>query len=386
MSDGPSGVYTAAVMAFEVRCRDKNTAARSSLLAVSHGLARTPSFMPVGTQGSVKAMHPDQLRELGAEIILGNTYHLALRPGHELIRSLGGLHRFMGWERIILTDSGGFQLYSMEGLHRVSEEGVSFASHIDGSRHFMSPEDCVSTQKALGSDIMMVLDHCVPYPSSPGLYKEAMELTCRWAERSRSAHHSGASENSLFGILQGGFDKALREECADRLLGLSFDGYAVGGLSVGEPKELLLETAAICSELLPADKPRYVMGVGPPEDLLALIGMGYDLFDCVLPTRNARTGTLFTSRGKLVIRHARFRDDPEPIDNACKCKVCEKFSRAYLRHLFVSGEILGHMLNTYHNLHFFLTLTAEARRAIEKGDFHNFRREFLHKYRQESEE
>lgn len=368
-------------MSFLIETSDKESAPRAGVLETAHGPVFTPAFMPVGTQGSVKAMLPEQLLELGAEIILGNTYHLSLRPGHELIRDLGGLHSFTGWDKAILTDSGGFQLYSMKGLHKVEEEGVRFASHVDGSRHFMSPEDCIEIQCALGSDVVMVLDNCVPYPSTPAVIKEAMELTCRWAERCKKQFDSIMSNHAIFGIQQGGFDKVLRQECSDRLFELGFDGYAVGGLSVGEPKDLLLETAAFSVDMLPSDRPRYVMGVGHPEDLLALIGMGYDMFDCVLPTRNARTGTLFTGSGKLTIKHARYKDDPRPIDPACECKVCTKFSRAYLRHLFTSGEILSSILNTYHNLHFFLTLMQRARDSIREGRFKQFRTDFMKRYR-----
>ena len=369
-------------MKFEIAQRDDDTASRCGLVSTAHGSVQTPVFMPVGTQGSVKAMRPEILRDLGAEIILGNTYHLSIRPGVELIESLGGLHRFIGWDGSILTDSGGFQIYSMSGRHKVGDEGVSFQSHLDGSKQFMSPEGCVRIQQGFGSDIIMVLDHCLPYPSSPFLVKEAMELTCRWAERSAEEHRQTGSDLALFGIQQGGFDKALRRSCSERLIEIGFDGYAAGGLSVGEPRDLFAETAAFCVEMLPEDKPRYLMGVGPPEDLLEMIGLGFDMFDCVMPTRSARTGLLFTSRGKLVIKHNRYRNDPDPPDPDCDCSVCARFSRAYLRHLFVSGEILSSILNTHHNLYFFLKLTAGARDAIKSGKFDNYRKDFLEKYRQ----
>ena len=373
-------------MPFKITGSDGLTGARCGVLSTPHGPVSTPAFMPVGTQGSVKAMHPHALEELGAEIVLGNTYHLSLRPGAELIRSLGGLHSFVGWEGAILTDSGGFQIYSMQGRHRVLEEGVRFNSHLDGSEHLMTPESCVRAQLAFGSDIIMVLDHCLPYPSSASAVREAAELTCRWASRSlaeyRRAPDSGGG--ALFGIQQGGFDPQQRRACAERLAELDFAGHAVGGLSVGEPKELLLETAALCAPMLPDDRPRYLMGVGPPDDLLTMIGLGYDLFDCVLPTRNARTGTLFTSRGRLQIKNARYRDDPSPIDPECGCSVCSRFSRAYLRHLFVCGEILASMLNTHHNLHFFLTLMARAREAIAAGRFARFRDDFIDGFRRRS--
>jgi len=373
-------------MAFEITCKDGPSAARCGVLSTPHGPVRTPAFMPVGTQGSVKAMHPRDLEELGADIVLGNTYHLSLRPGAELIRSLGGLHSFIGWQRAILTDSGGFQIYSMQGRHRVLEEGVRFNSHLDGSEHLMTPESCVRNQLSFGSDIIMVLDHCLPYPAPTPVVREATELTCRWAARSLAEYRRvpGPAGGALFGIQQGGFDPRQRRACAERLAELDFAGHAVGGLSVGEPKELLLETAALCAPMLPDDRPRYLMGVGPPDDLLTMIGLGYDLFDCVLPTRNARTGTLFTSRGRLSIKHAHYRNDPSPIDPECGCSVCSRFSRAYLRHLFVSGEILASMLNTHHNLHFFLTLLARAREAIAAGRFTRFRDDFIDGFRQRS--
>jgi queuine tRNA-ribosyltransferase len=367
-------------MKFEITHRDSDTAARCGVMATDHGLVNTPVFMPVGTQGSVKAMHPSVLKELGAEIILGNTYHLSMRPGVDLIKSLGGLHKFIGWEGAILTDSGGFQIYSMSGRHKVTEEGVSFQSHLDGSKNFMSPEDCVRIQVAFGSDIIMILDHCLPYPSSPGMVREAMELTCRWAERSAALHSSCGSNLALFAIQQGGFDRLLREKCSERLVEMGFDGFAVGGLSVGEPRDLFTEAAYFSVGMLPQGTPRYLMGVGPPEDLLEMIGYGYDMFDCVMPTRSGRTGLLFTSRGKLVIKHNRFRDDPDPIDPECRCSVCQKFSRAYLRHLFVSGEILGAMLNTHHNLHFFLDMMRQARTSIAEGKFESYRKSFLARF------
>jgi len=367
-------------MKFEITGQDGTTAARCGLLSTAHGSVQTPVFMPVGTQGSVKAMDPEILRDLGCEIILGNTYHLSMRPGVELIESLGGLHSFVGWTGSILTDSGGFQIYSMSGRHKVSEEGVGFQSHIDGAKHVISPEDCVRIQQGFGSDIIMVLDHCLPYPSSLPLTKEAMELTCRWAKRSAEEHRRLGSELALFAIQQGGFDKDLRRICSERLTDIGFDGYAAGGLSVGEPRDLFTQTASLAVEMLPEDKPRYLMGVGPPEDLLEMIGLGFDMFDCVMPTRSARTGLLFTSRGKLVIKHTRYRDDPRPLDPDCGCSVCSRFSRTYLRHLFVSGEILSSILNTHHNLHFFLNLMAGARDAVRAGEFDSYRKSFLAGY------
>ena len=367
-------------MEFRITHTDPACAARRGVLETTHGSVNTPVFMPVGTLGTVKSMRPDAVRGLGAEIILGNTYHLALRPGPELIETAGGLHRFMGWDGAILTDSGGFQLYSMSGRHKVSEDGVAFQSHLDGSKHFISPEDCVAIQHSFGSDVLMVLDHCLPYPSPDALVREAMELTCRWAARSAAAHAPRSPGHALFAIQQGGFDSAMRRECSQRLIDIGFDGYAVGGLSVGEPNGLLHDTAALAVESLPAERPRYLMGVGPPEDLLHMISLGFDMFDCVIPTRSARTGLLYTSRGKLVIKNARYRDDLAPPDPDCGCYVCRTFSRAYLRHLFTSGEILSAVLNTHHNLHFFLDMMAGARRAIEEGEFLSFKHEFESRY------
>ena len=367
-------------MHFEITHSDDNCAARSGVLHTAHGPVSTPVFMPVGTLATVKAMRPDVLRELGAEIILGNTYHLALRPGPQLIETAGGLHRFMAWDGAILTDSGGFQLYSMSGRHKVGEDGVSFQSHLDGSRHFISPEDCVAIQHSFGSDVIMVLDHCLPYPSPDPLVREAMELTCRWAARSAEEHSRRPGDLALFAIQQGGFDSAMRGECSRRLADIGFDGYAVGGLSVGEPNGLLRDTAALAIQTLPPDKPHYLMGVGPPEDLLHMISLGFDMFDCVIPTRSARTGLLYTSRGKLVIKNARYRDDLSPPDPDCDCYVCRNFTRAYLRHLFTSGEILSAVLNTHHNLHFFLGLMSRARAAIEAGEFLSFKNEFETRY------
>jgi len=367
-------------MDFKVLFEDDDSAARCGLISTPHGQVHTPVFMPVGTAGSVKAMRPGDLRGIGAEIILGNTYHLQLRPGSDLIEEAGGLHRFIGWDGAILTDSGGYQIFSMSGRHKVVEEGVSFTSHIDGSRHFMSPRDCVAIQRRLGSDIIMALDHCLPYPATATLVKEAMDLTCRWAKKCAEEHRTDPRERALFGIQQGGFDPKLRRQCSERLREIGFDGYAAGGLSVGEPHDLLIDTSAVAIESLPREKPRYLMGIGPPEDLLTMIALGFDMFDCVIPTRSARTGLLFTSCGKLVIKHARYRNDHGPLDPECACPVCRKFSRAYLRHLFISGEILSAVLNTHHNLYFFIKLLDRARHAIKAGRFSAFRKRFMERY------
>lgn len=367
-------------MKYEILARDELSQAKRGRITTAHGVIDTPVFMPVGTLGTVKAIAPWTLSELGASIILGNTYHLNLRPGSELIRDFKGLHRFMGWDGSILTDSGGFQVFSMQGCINVDEEGVGFVSHIDGSKHFMTPERCIEIQKNLGTDIMMVLDHLTP-PETPQLQvKEAMDRTIRWAARCLEAHKNDPQHNALFAIQQGGFDRAMRQHCAESLCHLDFDGFAVGGLSVGEAKEVMYETAQWSVDMLPDDKPRYVMGVGTPEDLLYLVSLGFDMFDCVLPTRNARTGLLYTDRGNLIIKNSRFRDDQRPIDENCDCIVCRKYSRAYLRHLFISKEIFGIMLNTHHNLHFYLNLMQKMRDAIEGKRFAQFRNSFISKF------
>lgn len=349
-------------------------------ISTSHGSLETPVFMPVGTHATVKAMTPDELTALGAEIILGNTYHLMLRPGHETIRRLGGLHTFMGWNGPILTDSGGFQVFSLSKLRKLKEDGVEFQSHIDGDTHFLTPEKAIEVQEALGSDILMVLDECTPYPVGESEARVSMELTLAWAKRSIAApRHEGSL---LFGIVQGSVYKHLRKECAERLLemrsvgGGGFDGLAVGGLSVGEPKELLYEMAAEAAPHIPDQIPRYAMGIGLPEDLVELVGYGYDMFDCVVPTRNARNGQLFTRFGTVEIRHAKYKEDPGPIDEECACPVCRRYSRAYLRHLYLAKEILSARLNTTHNLHYFLSLLKNAREAIRGGRYDEFRKSF----------
>ncbi len=354
------------------RCR-----ARLGELRCAHGTVPTPIFMPVGTLATVKAVPPRDLEEAGAKIILGNTYHLFLRPGHELIAALGGLHRFMGWDRPILTDSGGFQIFSLEELAEISEEGAAFRSHIDGSRLFLSPEKAVEVQQALGSDIMMALDTCIPYPAGYDTAARATELTGRWARRCRAAHTR--RELLLFGIVQGGMFPELRRMAAEELVDIGFDGYAIGGVSVGEPVEEMREMTRVSAELLPRERPVYLMGVGTPEDLVESVSMGVDMFDCVMPTRNARNGMLFTSTGRIVIKNSRFRDDPGPVDEECDCYNCRNFSRAYLRHLYVSREILASYLNTVHNLRYYLRLMEGMREAIAAGRFIEFREEFYRK-------
>jgi queuine tRNA-ribosyltransferase len=355
---------------FSVLARDG--AARRGRLVTSHGVVETPIFMPVGTQGTVKAVGPDDLHDIGARIILGNTYHLYIRPGDELVARRGGLHRFAAWDKPILTDSGGFQVFSLSALRKISEEGVEFASHLDGSRHFFSPEKVVSIQKNLGSDIMMVLDECPAYGVDREYTKKSLDMTTRWALRCREAYPQGSGDQLLFAIVQGGFFADLRAESAAQLTPHPFDGFAIGGLSVGEDKALMLEMMRHTAPLLPEDKPRYLMGVGTPLDILRGIEAGIDMFDCVLPTRNARTGTLFTSRGKVNIRRAQYKEDDSPLDPACACYTCRTFTKAYLRHLLVAQELLAYRLNTIHNLAFFLDLAAGARKAVEEGSFAPF--------------
>ena len=362
---------------FQELCRNSKGSARRGRLHTAHGVVETPAFMPVGTQATVKALTPEDLKEFGAQIILSNTYHLYLRPGYEIIRELGGLHRFMGWDRPILTDSGGFQIYSLAALGKVEDEGLTFRSHIDGSLHKLTPELVIEIQEALGSDIMMCLDSCIPYPASEEDVKNATELTTRWAKRSLDARTR--RDLLLFSIVQGGMSPAWRQRSASDLLELGFDGYAIGGLSVGEPKKLMLEMIDITRPLIPDRYPVYVMGVGNPEDLVEGVARGVDMFDCVMPTRNARNGMLFTSFGHIVIKNSRFARDSRPIDPACTCYTCRNYSRAYLRHLFIAKELLAQRLNTIHNLHYFLHLMKEMREAIEKDRFEAFQEKFYSK-------
>lgn len=422
---------------FEILAEDKVTRARAGLLHTPHGVVTTPIFMPVGTGGTVKGMTQDELEALGVQILLGNTYHLYLRPGHELIREAGGLHRFMSWPHPILTDSGGFQVMSLKSLGKVTEDGVWFRSHLDGSSHFLSPERAVEIQMALGSDIMMCLDECVEYPASHETLERAVNLTARWAKRAkkqvtgdrgqgtgkeqvtggkfqvpdigRTDSGSGGTidvgtggspcENpdtrclrpdtssfsvpsslspipcpSLFGIVQGGTDKDLRRQSAESLLDMDFEGYAVGGLAVGEPKSEMYEVAQFTADLLPRDRPRYLMGVGTPEDLVEGVARGIDMFDCVMPTRNARNACAFTSEGKVTLKNARYARDEGPIDPSCACAVCRRYSRRYLRHLFVTGEMLGPILATHHNLHFYLDTMRRIRQSLLFGEFAEFHR------------
>lgn len=354
--------------------RSSQCEARRGEVATKHGLVQTPVFMPVGTQASVKAVTVENLVDIGAQIILGNTYHLFIRPGHALIERFGGLHGFMNWDRPILTDSGGFQIFSLKELATITEEGATFRSHLDGSKKFLSPEDAVKVQESLGSDIMMCLDTCIPYPADRSQTVESTALTGRWARRCREAHRK--KEQLLFGITQGGMYPELRKESAETLIEIGFDGYAIGGLSVGESKQQMHDMTEATVAHLPDEQPVYLMGVGTPEDLVEGVWRGVDMFDCVMPTRNARNGTLFTSSGKVVIKNARHREDQAPVDERCGCYTCRNYSRAYLRHLFVSREILAYHLNTIHNLYYYLNLMQEIRDAIEKDSFASFRNDF----------
>jgi queuine tRNA-ribosyltransferase len=414
---------------FEIVAEDTTTGARAGLLHTPHGIVETPVFMPVGTVGTVKGMTQAQLEDLGVQVLLANTYHLYLRPGHEIIRELGGLHRFMGWPHPILTDSGGFQVMSLKSLGRVTEDGVWFKSHLDGSSHFFSPERAVEVQLALGADIIMTLDECVEYPSSREALHRAVKLTGRWASRAKRYYDEHETRGSglgtrdsglgsgeeqyavgskqkavrdktgemvaenrevllpspesrvpslqplsptLFGIVQGGVDKDLRRESAEGLLELDFEGYAVGGLSVGEPKAEMYEVAEYTAKLLPRNRPRYLMGVGTPEDLVECVARGIDMFDCVMPTRNARNGCAFTSQGKVIIKNARYARDESPLDPACECPVCRRYSRSYIRHLLVAGEMLGAILTTQHNLHFYVDTMRKMRQSLFFGAFAEF--------------
>lgn len=353
---------------FELLTTDPGSAARRGRLTLPHGVVETPIFMPVGTAASVKAIAPDDLERIGAQIILSNTYHLFLRPGHELVKRHGGLHRFMSWPRPILTDSGGFQVYSLAEARKISEEGVVFRSHIDGSQRMLSPEISIEVQEALGADIIMAFDECPPAGSERSYFEQSLARTTRWAKRCKEAWHPDGP-SSLFGIVQGGLHEDLRRRHAEEICSLDLPGYALGGYSVGEPIPEMYASVATSAPLLPADKPRYLMGVGTPEDLVTCVGYGVDMFDCVLPTRTARNARLYTSEGIVNIKNARYADDPGPLDPACRCYTCRNFSRAYLRHLYNAGELLAYRLNTLHNLTFFLDLMAEVRRALEEGRY-----------------
>lgn len=372
-------------MIFEIYKTDGK--ARTGLIKTCRGEIHTPVFMPVGTQGTVKAMSPEELKDIGAEIILCNTYHLYLRPGVEIIYKLGGLHRFINWDKPILTDSGGFQIYSLSSLRKIYDDGVEFRSHLDGSLHFLTPEKSMEIQIKLGSDIIMAFDECTPYPVEYDYALKSLNLTTNWAKRCKkflnsatvlqcnsTAVKNNSNLPSLFGIIQGGMYKELREKSLKDLLDIDFDGYAAGGLSVGEPKEEMYEIIEFLGPLMPEEKPRYLMGVGDLLDVLVAVENGFDMFDCVMPTRNARNGTLFTSRGKISIKRTEFKDDPEPLDPDCDCYTCKNYSRAYLRHLFLSKEILSMRLNTIHNLYFYLDFFKKMRDSISEGNFYSFKK------------
>ncbi len=362
-------------MTFRFTLHATDGAARSGLIETPRGTIRTPAFMPVGTAGTVKAMLPESVRETGADILLGNTYHLMLRPGAERVARLGGLHQFMNWDGPILTDSGGFQVMSLAALRHLSEEGVRFSSHIDGSKHLLTPESSMEIQRLLGSDIVMAFDECPALPAERGALEASMRLSMRWAARSRVAFGERAG-NALFGIQQGGLERDLREESAQALREIGFDGYAVGGLAVGEGQAAMFGVLDYAPAMLPADKPRYLMGVGKPADIVGAVARGIDMMDCVLPTRSGRTGQAFTRRGPVNLRNARHRDDPRPLDEACACPACKGYSRAYLHHTIRSGEIIGAMLLTWHNLQYYQDLMAGLRAAIAEGRLAAFKAEF----------
>jgi queuine tRNA-ribosyltransferase len=375
---------------FRIIARDSGTGARAGEITTLHGSFETPVFMPVGTQGTVKALTQEMLEQIGAEIILGNTYHLYLRPGHETINRLEGLHSFISWNRAILTDSGGFQVFSLGPLRKLSEEGVEFQSHLDGSPHLLTPEKSMEIQAALGSDIVMAFDECTPYPATRDEALRSLMITETWARRSKDhleRLHAGPCQaagikivnpaQALFGIIQGSIYNDLRERSLAGLIEMGFDGYAIGGLSVGEEKSAMFEVVSHIAPRTPEDRPRYLMGVGTPEDIIEAVAAGVDMFDCVMPTRNARNGQLFTRFGRINIKNARYRDDPVPVDEGCGCAVCSRYSRAYLSHLYRSGEILGSVLSSYHNISFYLDTMRRIRQAIRLGTFNEFYKSFL---------
>jgi queuine tRNA-ribosyltransferase len=377
------------MMKLKIEQIDSQSKGRAGTLRTPHGTVKTPVFMPVGTQATVKTLSPSDLEDLGAQMILGNAYHLYLRPGDDLIKEAGGLHRFMGWSHPILTDSGGYQVFSLAELRKISDEGVRFQSHLDGSTHTFTPESAVDIQRNLGSDIMMVLDECSPYPCP---YEEAMranDRTLKWAERCLNRHQSTepplGRRQALFGIVQGSTYEFLRRVSIERLAEFDFEGYAIGGLAVGEPRNAMIEMTDLCTGLLPEAKPRYLMGVGKPEDLVEAIALGIDMFDCVIPTRNGRNGTVYTWNGKMVIKNQSYQKDFYPIDENCGCYACRHFSKAYLRHLFQADEMLGLRLATVHNLYFYTELVARAREKILNGNFENWKSDFFNQYHRDEE-
>jgi queuine tRNA-ribosyltransferase len=362
---------------FNVIAESSTTRARAGEIQTTHGMVETPVFMPVGTLGSVKSLIPEELSAAGAQIILGNTYHLYLRPGCDIIQCFSGLHRFINWDGPILTDSGGFQVFSLAKLAKISQTGASFQSHIDGSRHLLTPEKAIDIQICLGADIIMCLDNCIPYPAEHKDTQAALELTTHWADRCKQTWLPRAGDQqALFGIVQGGMFKDLRQLSAQALMEMDFNGYAIGGLSVGEPLEVMLDIADYTLPILPHAKPKYVMGVGTPKDLIELVALGADMFDCVLPTRNARNGQMFTRNGSINISNSRFKDDTGPLEHDCTCYTCQNYSRAYLRHLYMAKELLAYRLNTIHNIHFFINLMKQMRAAILADAFDVFKRNF----------
>jgi queuine tRNA-ribosyltransferase len=370
---------------FEIVHVDKGCQARAGVIRTPRGEARTPAFMTVGTQATVKSLSPEELKQAGVEIVLANTYHLYLRPGPELVERAGGLARFMGWDGLTLTDSGGFQIFSMADLTKIGREGVTFKSHLDGSEHFLTPEDVVKIEAKIGADIAMVLDECTAYPLSYERARQSTDLTTEWAERSRreldrleaGCPEAGRGRQALFGIIQGSTYETLRRRCTEALVKIGFEGYAIGGLSVGEPKSAMFEMVEVCTAGMPGTAPRYLMGVGFPEDIVECVARGVDMFDCVMPTRNARNGTVFTSRGKLVVKNAQYADDLSPLDPECDCYTCRNFSRAYLRHLFQAGEMLGPRLATLHSVTYFQKVMREARKAILEDRFSDWKESLL---------
>ena len=366
-------------VSYELIKEDKKTKARRGRVTTPHGTIETPVFMPVGTQATVKAMRPEQVKEMGAEIILSNTYHLYLRPGLEIVKEAGGLHKFMNWDRPILTDSGGFQVFSLGKLRKITEEGVKFSSHIDGSKHLLTPEKAIEIQNALGSDIMMAFDECAPYPADRKYVKDSLERTTRWLKRCKD-YHKDIEKQSIFGIMQGGMYKDLRYQSAMEIVEMDLPGYAIGGLSVGEPKELMLEVLDYSVDYLPKDKARYLMGVGSPDYLFEGVERGIDMFDCVLPTRIARHGLATTSNGRVNIKNAKYERDFSPLDENCDCYTCRNYSKAYLRHLFKADEMLSAMLLSNHNLHFLINMMKNIRKSIEEDRFLEYKREFYDRY------
>lgn len=364
---------------YELLHRDKKTGARLGIIHTPHGDIHTPVFMPVGTQGAIKAMRPEQVSDMGADIILSNTYHLYLRPGHELIKKAGGLHKFMNWKKPILTDSGGFQVFSLGKLRKITEEGVKFQSHIDGSKHILTPEKVMEIQNALGSDIMMAFDECAPYPADRKYIKDSMDRTIRWLKRCKESHNN-IENQSLFAIVQGGMYKDLRKECANIMVDMDFPGYAIGGLSVGEPKDEMIDILSDTVNILPEDKPRYLMGVGTPDYLFEAVEHGIDMCDCVEPTRIARHGLATTSTGRINIKNAKFQEDFSPLDPECNCYTCQNYSKAYLRHTFKAGEMMASMLLSNHNLHFLINMMKNIRKSIEEDRFLEYKKEFYDKY------